>query len=104
MSSPLRFTILPLSIVFSTPQLYKVVEISLNNSAGYFSMLAPSLLTFLSLPENTHSHLMTILFGTIVSMPQPISEGAGANSTGYCPPNAAVATLPYSGPILIEEK
>ncbi len=60
-----------------------------------FSMLAPSSLTFLPLPENTHSRLMTIPLSTIISISQPISEGAGANSAGYFPPNAAVATLPY---------
>ncbi len=60
-----------------------------------FSMLAPSSLTFLPLPEKTHSRLTTIPFGTVVSMPQPISEGAGVNNAGYFPPNAAVAALPY---------
>ncbi len=38
---------------------------------------------------------MTIPLSTIISISQPISEGAGANSVGYFPPNAAVTALPY---------
>ncbi len=52
-------------------------------------VLAPSSLTFLPLPENTHSRLTTIPLSTVISISQPISEGAGANSAGYFPPNAA---------------
>ncbi len=85
----LRFTTLPLAIVFSTPQLYKVVEILLNDGSGYFLDAGTIIVDISPLPENTHSRLTTIPLSTVISISQPISEGAGANSAGYFPPNAA---------------
>ncbi len=79
------------------PQLYKVVEILLNDGSGYFLNAGTIIVDISPLPENTHSRLTTIPLSTVISISQPISEGAGANSAGYFPPNAAaaVAALPY---------
>ncbi len=49
----LRFTTLPLAIVFSTPQLYKVVEILLNDGSGYF-LNAGTIIVDISPPARKH--------------------------------------------------
>ncbi len=57
MSSPLQFTILPLAIIFSTAQLYTVVEILLNNGSGYF-LDTGTIVIDISLPARKHPLLL----------------------------------------------